>query len=167
MRCLCTYEDIFDAMSHFDGEGNCKGDKFYEHLQREYSNISCDVVQLFCITCPCCIENIKKSKPIAGHQPILIHGWAARGQVDLVDFQTMLYWNFKFLCNYIDFGCKFGASVPIVAKRESTVGLFLFDLFTVTCPSAILQSNNGREFTGHATSGKHIVLGDAVSDEDL
>jgi hypothetical protein len=37
------------------------------------------------------------------------------------------------------------------------------NIFTLIGPPAILQSDNGKEFVGHATGGTHLVLGDEVS----
>jgi hypothetical protein len=71
--------------------------------------------------------------------------------------------NFKFLLNYVDRGTKFAISIPIVAKRAASVAFSLLNIFTLIGPPAILQSDNGKEFVGHATGGTHLVLGDEVS----
>ena len=69
-----------------------------------------------------------------------------RGQVDLIDFQSMPDGNFKFFLNYIDHGIKFLISIPIVAKRASCIAQVLLTIFTLIGPPKILQSDNGGEF---------------------
>ena len=47
-----------------------------------------------------------QSMNTAGSQPILTKGFGRRGQVDLIDFQSMPDGDFKFLLNYQDHGIK-------------------------------------------------------------
>ena len=106
---------------------------------------------------------MKRVKPTPGHQPILTKGFGTRGQVDLIDFQSIKDGEFKFLLNYIDHGLKMVFSIPIVAKRASTIALALFQLFTVIGPPAILQSDNGKEFHLIAIRAKaHSMIDDEL-----
>jgi hypothetical protein len=77
-----------------------------------------------------------------------------RGQVDLIDFQSMLDGDFRFLLIYIDHGIKFLFSIPIVRKRASCIAIALFQIFTVIGPPMILQSDNGSEFSGAAMNAR-------------
>ena len=95
---------------------------------------------------------MKKTKPTAGHQPILTRGLGARGQVDLIDFQAYPDGVFKHLLVYVDHGIKMCWLTPIVDKRASTVAFALFQIFCFMGPPAILQTDNGREFSGAANS---------------
>ena len=105
-------------------------------------------------------------KPTAGHVPILTQGFGTRGQVDLIDFQSIPDGDFRFLLNYVDYGTKLIYSEPIVAKRAITVAYALFHLFTVIGPCAILQSDNGKEMTdiGNEEINRCIRLDDGFLD---
>ncbi len=58
-------------------------------------------------------------------------------------------------------------SVPLVAKRASGVALALLGIFTEQGPPAILQTDNGGEFSGSATNhdGHRLLLDDEVITE--
>ena len=106
----------------------------------------------------------EKTKLTAGHQPILTRGLGTRGQVDLIDFQAYPDGAFKHLLVYVDHGIKICWLTPIVAKRASTVVFALFQNFCFMGPSVILQTDNGREFSGPANS-KIDLLEDNSIDE--
>ncbi len=89
---------------------------------------------------------MKRNWPVAGIKPILTHSFGTRGQVDLIDFQSMPECNFCFLLNYIDHGVKFLFSIPLTCKRASCIAVALLEIFTVVGPPVILQSDNGNEF---------------------
>jgi len=78
-----------------------------------------------------------------------------RGQVDLIDFQSMPDGNFRFLLTYIDHGIKKLTCIPIVSKRAKSVSWALFQIFTEIEPPAILQSDNRREFFDSAMDYKN------------
>ena len=63
---------------------------------------------------------------MAGIKNIVTDGFGVRGQVDFIDFQSTPNGEFKFLLNYIDHGFKNLTSVPLVAKRASSVAMALF-----------------------------------------
>ncbi len=106
---------------------------------------------------------------MAGLRPIITHGFGVRGQVNLINFQSMPDGVFHFLLNYIDHGIKILSSVPIVRKRASCVAYALIQIFTVYGPPMILQSDNGREFSGAAMTARerrrHVGLDPAFLDE--
>ncbi len=52
--------------------------------------------------------------PVAGIKNIVTYGMGDRGQVDLIDFQSMPDGALKYLLNYIDHGVKKLSSVPLV-----------------------------------------------------
>jgi hypothetical protein len=107
---------------------------------------------------PQCIRVLQRRKPVAGIKNILTEGFGIRGQVDLIDFQSMPDGEFKFLFNCIDHG------VPLVAKRASSVAVALLGIFTEQGPPSILQTDNGGEFSGSATNhvGHCLLLDDEV-----
>lgn len=81
-------------------------------------------------------------------------GFAVCGQLDLIDLQSMSNGVFRFLLNYIDHAIKFLISLPIVAKRAITVAFALYEIFNLIGPPMILQTDNGREFSGAASTSK-------------
>ncbi len=101
---------------------------------------------------------------MAGIKNIVTKGFSVRGQVDLIDFQSVPDGEFKFLLNYIDHGIKKLTSVPLVAKRASIVAVALLGIFTEQGPPSILQTDIGGEFSDSATNhyGHHLLLDDEV-----
>ncbi len=103
-------------------------------------------------------------RPVAGIKNIITEGFAMHGQVDIVDFQSMPIRDFKYLLNYIDHCMKKLTSIPLVSKRASNVALALLQFFTEQGSPAILQADNGRDFSGSAmdTADKQVYLSDEV-----
>ena len=52
---------------------------------------------------------------------IVTEGFDVRGQVDLINIQSMLDGQFKYLLNYIDHGVKKLTSIPLISKRASSI----------------------------------------------
>ena len=101
-----------------------------------------------------CIQRAPKMKPVAGLRNIITLGLGVRGQVDLIDFQSMPDGAFRFLLNYVDHGIKTVFSVPLVSKRAWCIALALFQIFCIIGPPMILQADNGGEFSGAAITSK-------------
>ena len=91
-----------------------------------------------------------------------MHGFRARGQIDLVDSQGMSDGEFKLLLNYYDHGIKICYSTALVLKRALAIAHVLLNIFSIFGLLAILQSDNGREFTGVANSTE-VDISDEVS----
>eukprot|EP01082_Thalassiosira_pseudonana_P015915 g13611.t1 g13611 contig9:47905-48735(-) len=152
------YERVFADLKELHGMDHPKGRTFYKWVAERYDNISASVCKLFTNSCRRCCEQAKKKKPTAGVKNIVTKGFGVRGQVDLVDFQSMPDGKFKFLLNYVDHGIKKLTCIPIVAKRASTVALALLTIFTEQGPPMILQADNGREFYGSARTSEDRAL---------
>ena len=103
---------------------------------------------------------------MAGIKNIVTEGFGVRGQVDLIDFQSMPDGLFKYLLNYLDHGVKKLTSIPLTSKQASSVAFALLTIFTKQGPPSILQSNNGGEFSDHAHNyvGRCMVLDDEFID---
>jgi hypothetical protein len=114
-----------------------------------------DVCKLFTNVCPHCVVVQSCRKPTAGIKPILTSGMGVRGQVDLIDFQSMPDGVFHYLLNYIDHGVKMLISIPLASKRAASVAFALFTIFTEIGPPRILQTNNG----GNSQIMHMIMLG--------
>ena len=81
---------------------------------------------------------MEKRKSMAGHQPILSHGFGIREQIDLVNFQSMPDRNFKCLLNYLDHSTNIAYSAAMTSKRAGAVARVLIDIFTIFGPPFIL-----------------------------
>ena len=168
LRKLTYFERLYaDVLAqHHDHN---RGNSLYKRVCEKHSNVSKTWTVLFTKTCPGCIERAPKPKPIAGLKNIITCGFGVRGQVDLIDFQSMPDGSFKYLLNYIDHGLKILFSVPIVAKRATCIAYALFNIFCQIGPPMILQADNGQEFSSAATTSKQRRndCQSAISDELL
>ena len=113
---------------------------------------------MFTDLCPICIQRQLRNRPITGLHPIVTHGFGTRGQVDLIDFQSMPDRSFRFLLNYIDHGVKFLFTIPILHKAASCIAIALLQIFTMIGSPMILQSDNGAEFHGAAMNDRQQKL---------
>jgi hypothetical protein len=161
-----TYvERLFSDLRKIHCVDHCKGTTFYKRAKQAYDNVPRELCKMFTDCCPQCIRVLQGRKPVAGIKNIVTEGFGVRGQVDLIDFQSMPDGEFKFLLNYIDHGIKKLTSVPLVAKRASSVAVALLGIFTEQGPPSILQTDNGGEFSGSATNhdGHRLLLDDEVN----
>jgi hypothetical protein len=72
----------------------------------------------------------------------------SRGQVDLVDMQSMPDGNYRFIMNYQDHLTKFCIIENLSSKRAAEVAYtILLNTYLVFGAPHILQSDNGREIT--------------------
>ena len=113
--------------------------------------------------CPVCIRAQPRKARAAGHQPIITHGYCSRGQVDLIDFQSLKDREYAWLLVYQDHGTKFCMLIPLTSKRKDAVAMALIRIFTMLGAPAILQTDNGREFAKVGKGGNY----NAMDDEDL
>jgi hypothetical protein len=111
---------------------------------------------MFTDMCPICITRMKHNRPVVGIKPIITHDFGTRGQVDLINFQSMPDGDFCFLMNYIYHGVKFLFSIPLTCKHASCIAVALLEIFTVVGPPMILQSDNGNEFDTVAMTRKQV-----------
>ena len=86
------------------GNDHLKAKMFHNKVNEKYCNIPWNVCDIFTQICPHCIEKLHHNEPPAGYQPILLYGFGACGQIDLVDFQGLPDGEFKFLLNNYDHG---------------------------------------------------------------
>jgi len=139
-----TYiERFFYDLWKIHKDDHCKGRTFYTRVQDTHGNVTRDVCKLFTDVCPHCIVVLSRRKPAAGIKPIITVGMGVRGQVDIIDFQSMPDGLFKYLLNYIDHGVKYLVCIPLSSKRAAAVAYALFTIFTEIGPPSILQSDTG------------------------
>jgi hypothetical protein len=85
-------------------------------------------------------------------KPILSQNFNSRGQVDLIDMQSLPDGEYKWLLVYQDHFTKFIQLRPLKAKSSIEVANALFDIFSIFGVPMILQSDNGREFKNQVIS---------------
>ncbi|KAK4324885.1 hypothetical protein Pmani_004535 [Petrolisthes manimaculis] len=81
-------------------------------------------------------------------RPILTKEFLSRGQVDLIDMQSMPSGsNKKWIMVNLDHLRKFCILRALTSKRAAEVAFYLLDVFLLFGAPVILQSDNGSEFT--------------------
>jgi hypothetical protein len=122
-------------------------EKMLKEVNKKYANVTRDVLNLFKEMCEEC--QLKKRK-IASKglvfKPLLSKDFNSRGQVDLVDMQSMRDGD---ILHYQDHLTKFAVLRPLTSKLAAEVGFQLLDIFLLFGAPHILQSDNGREFTAN------------------
>ena len=165
---LSYLERAYADIKHHHGADHCKGNTLVARIGQSIHNIGRVCTKLFTSTCPICIQRETRLRPTPGIKPIVTRGLGTRGQVDLIDFQSMPNGEFRFLLNYVDHGVKFLFSIPLTRKRASCIAIALLEIFTLIGPPMILQSDNGLEFSGAAmTSREHRGLCVGLNAEEL
>ncbi|XP_037787463.1 KRAB-A domain-containing protein 2-like [Penaeus monodon] len=126
----------------------CGRDRMIKELQRKYANITTKVLKLFNSLCEECQKKRKRSmtKGVVV-RPILSKEFASRGQVDLTGMQSVPHSNFKWIMVYQDHLTKFCILCPLQTKRAAEIAFQLVDIFHLMGAPAVLQSDNGSEFT--------------------
>ncbi|KAL9183045.1 hypothetical protein ACHAXT_004832 [Thalassiosira profunda] len=152
-----VFEKILAVHNGTDGsaaKGHRKARTLHNAVKEKYGrSVPQWATQLLGDTCPVCIMKASRKKPKAGSQPIITRGFNTRGQMDLIDMQSMPDGNFKYIFVYQCHGSKLTFLESIVTKEIKVVAYVLFVVFTLIGPPAILQADNGREFNGAAFRG--------------
>ena len=93
--------DILKRVHVSTGHGG--RDKMLKVLSKKYANVTRDIVELFKSFCSECMKKRKRTA-IKGVvvRPILTKDYGSRGQVDLVDMQSMPSGNFKWIMVFQD-----------------------------------------------------------------
>ncbi|XP_068247971.1 KRAB-A domain-containing protein 2-like [Palaemon carinicauda] len=123
-------------------------DRMTKELQVKYANIQQETIELFKLLCLECQK--KRKRPMTKGvvvKPILSTEFSSRGQVDLIDMQSMSCRTFKWIMVYQDHLTKFCVLRPLTSKRAAEVTFQLADIFLLLGTPIILQSDNGSEFT--------------------
>jgi hypothetical protein len=97
----------------------------------------------------CELTQRKRVRPVTKGvvvRPILSKEFSARGQVDLIDMQSLPHGSVKWIIVYQDHLTKFVVIRPLTSKRAAEVAYQLMDIFLLFGAPHILQSDNGSEF---------------------
>lgn len=113
-------------------------------LQKEYY-IPRPAIEIFLTVCQTCSCKKSMNRKLV-IKPITSNDFNERGQVDLIDFQSVPDGKYKWILNYQDHNTKFISLRPLESKRAVEVGTQLLGIFLTFGAPSILQSDNGREF---------------------
>ncbi|XP_015600310.1 KRAB-A domain-containing protein 2-like [Cephus cinctus] len=153
IQCYVTNEELFSILygTHIRiGHGGRT--RMLKELQVKYKNITYEVVMLYLNLCKQC--QMKHSAPKKGIvvKPIVSSVLNSRCQVDLIDLQSHRDGEYKFIMVYQDDLTKFVQLRPLKTKRAKEVAYHVLSIFLTFGAPAILQSNNGREFSNQVIS---------------
>ncbi|XP_068215891.1 KRAB-A domain-containing protein 2-like [Palaemon carinicauda] len=145
-----SIEETFDVVkSAHISTGYGGRDQMLKELKKKYANIPTKAVELFKSLCHECKK--KRKWPMTKGvvvRPILTKEFSSRGQVDLIDMQSMPSGsNKKWIMVYQDHWTKFCILRALTSKRAAEVAFHLLDIFLLFGAPVILQSGNGSEFT--------------------
>ena len=144
-----SIEDTYDIIKRAHiATGHGGRDRMIKHLSTKYANITREAIELFKSFCQECQK--KRKRPMTKGvvvRPILSSEFSSRGQVDLIDMQSMAKGSFKWIMVYQDHLTKFCVLRPLTSKRAAEVAYQLVDIFLLFGAPAVLQSDNGSEFT--------------------
>ena len=153
IKYFVSIEEIYDIIKKARLALNHAGrDKMEKEINRKYANITLNCINLYKSLCEECQLRRKHSSKGVVVKPIVSKDFNSRGQVDLVDMQSMPDGNYRFIMNYQDHLTKFCIIEVLSSKRTAEVAYkILLDIVLVfgapPPPPHILQSDHGREFT--------------------
>ena len=146
---LAHADDMFDIIQRAHNATLHGGrDKMQKELNKKYVNITREVLGLYKSLCTECMKKRKRitTKGVVV-RPILANDFGSRGQVDLIDMQSMPKGQYKWIMVYLDHLSKFCILRPLSSKRAAEVAFQLLDIFLLIGAPHVLQSDNGSEFT--------------------
>ena len=147
---MATKEGVLTiiALTHTEcGHGGEK--KTYKKISEKYGNIPRTIIQQYIKRCERCVEKRRRKETASGVvvRPLTAKDLNERGQVDLVDMQTMKDGGYRYILHYVEYLTKFHVIRPLKSKTACEVAHELLMIFLDFGAPHILQSDNGREFT--------------------
>ena len=107
-------------------------DKMSKEIRKKYAKITDDVITLFKSFCTEC--ELKKNRLTTKGtvvRPLLTKEFCSRGQVDLIDMQSIPHGDMKFIMVYQDHLTKLCVLQPLPSKRAVSVSIFWMFSFLV------------------------------------
>lgn len=160
-RICVPREELFDYLVpyHFANQ-HAKGRGLWKRVKPRLHHVTEKVCHALCEDCPVCLAEKEQKKPRAGTQPIITHGMNKRGQVDLIDMQSLGNDTFRWCCTYQDHGLKDMYVAPLRGKTMLEVAHNLLQIFAILGVPLILHTDNGREFASLAGMTQVTGYGD-------
>ncbi|CAF1016668.1 unnamed protein product [Brachionus calyciflorus] len=156
---VVAFEDLFDEIRavHLNcGHGGVN--KMVKICNKKFDNIHQKFLSIdnqFCHGCQ--LKSCKSGSKKVVVKPIISDYLMNRGQLDLVDFQSMPDWIWKWLMHYQDHHNKLSHLNPLTSKCAREVALRRIDIFTLFGPPYILQMDNGREFVAEVIKELKLI----------
>ncbi|XP_057320671.1 KRAB-A domain-containing protein 2-like [Microplitis mediator] len=152
---VVPYEELFDKIYDFHVNktghgGRCK----IESAFADKFQIPRPPIEIFLSGCKSCNEKRNLPKKLVV-KPILSSDFCERGQIDLIDFQSLQDGDYKWILNYQDHSTKFVILRPLTSKRAQEIASELLSIFLLFGAPKILQSDNGREFVNSVIEDLH------------
>lgn len=157
-------DDMYDIIKRAHlATGHGGRDKMLKALTVKYANITSDAIELYKSLCIECLKK-RKRHAIKGVvvRPILSRDYGSRGQVDLIDMQSMPSGQYKWIMVYQDHLTKYCVLRPLSTKRAAEVAYQLMDIFLLFGAPQILQSDNGSEFTASVITELKLLWPDLL-----
>ena len=120
---ICHAPKLFQAL--FDahvGTGHAATERTYKTVCMRYCNVSREMVKTFYSLCPTCVLTKMKPARKANQEPILSKTFNDRGQIDLIDMQSIKDGPFNWILHYQDHLTKFTYLRPL--RKKSKLSLF-------------------------------------------
>ena len=140
---VVAFEDLYDVLHdlHVNKTGHGGRGKMIEALRTSRYYVMRPPVEIFVACCRVCNQKKSSVKKLVV-RPIMSSAFGERGQIDLIDFQSL----FKWVLNYQEHTTKFVVLRPLKRKLALHVAEELLKIFLLIGAPKILQSDNGREF---------------------
>jgi hypothetical protein len=141
-------EQFFDIIHglHVKGSGHAGVRTTHIAVQKKYCNVTRQLCQVFCELCVCMTQRKMSVRP-QDIKPLISFTFNQRGQVDLMDFQSMKSGPHSWVMVYQDHHSKVCILRALISKEAKPVAFELYMIFCFIGAPMILQSDNGKEFT--------------------
>ena len=157
-------DEVYDIVKRaHTATGHGGRDKMVKVLSKKYANVTQEVIELYKSYCVECAKK-RKRRAVKGVvvRPLLTTNYGSRGQVDLIDMQSMPNGQYKWILVYQDHLTKYCILRPITSKRAAEVAFQLMDIFLLFGSPQILQSDNGSEFTASVITELKLLWPDLL-----
>ena len=154
-----SIEETYDVIKRAHiSTGHGGRDRMTKELNKKYVNVTREAIDLFKSLCFEC-QRKRKRPAVKGVvvKPILTNEFSSRGQVDLIDMQSLPQGQFKWIMVYQDHLTKFCILNALTSKRAAEVAHRLLDIFLLFGAPHILQSDNGSEFTAQIVEELKVI----------
>jgi hypothetical protein len=119
---LAAREDVFEIIrSHHLMKQHAGTRNTWESVRSSYSNISRDVCEMYVKLCHCKVNQRLPARP-EGIKPILSKTFNDRGQMDLIDMQSLIWDGYTWILHYQDHLTKFSYLRALKNKQVSKKG---------------------------------------------
>jgi len=133
--------------------GNGGRVKMIKEANNKYANVSIEALELFKELCEeCQLKKRQLASKSLVVKPIVSKEFNSRGQMDLIDMQSLSYNDYRYIIVYQDHMTKFVVLRTLKSKRATDVAMQILDIFLLFGAPNILQSYNGAEFTASIIS---------------